>query len=179
MSKSAIAQNEDYLDSVEQDELVQNLESEVQRQVRLNRLTFNILYLGIAVVFFCCLGYSQVYPYEMDHQEVFKDLIPRLFFDIYYVCMIIYFVLGAIVMGYGYEKVGRTAKLIGITLCAVFTVGWTLIFIQHQVTNPVLYWLPLTPLVAGLLALYIDNDLNRLVSNLEGLKHSKYDYKKA
>lgn len=52
--------------------------------------------------------------------------------------------------------------------------AWGAMFYKFQVTNPLLYWLPLGNLAGILLAHYVDSDSKDLVNSAESLEQYKY-----
>jgi hypothetical protein len=73
----------------------------------------------------------------------------------------------------------NTVKWLGYVVGVVVLLGWLQVFYVHQVTNPLLFWIPMVDLVGLLLAQYIDFDSNGLILNVEGLEGYKYNYKGA
>ena len=167
------------LDQDEQQRVVDELLAEAQQISSSGRKWFRVIYVFLGVLFFTLLGESFVRPFEMNHQRVFENLVPHIFFQVYYVCMCACFLLGGYAIHSGLQAVPRILKAIGAVLCSSMFLGWILIFLQLKVTEPSLYWLPGVPVGIVALAVYTDRSFNDLLSDVSNLESLKYDYKKA
>jgi len=167
------------LDEDEQQRVVNELLAEAQEISATGRKWFRIVYLVLGVLFFTLLGESFLRPFEMNHQRVFENLVPHIFFQVYYVCMSACFLLGGYAIHSGLHAIPRILKVIGAVLCGSMFLGWILIFMQLKVTEPSLYWLPGVPVGIVALAVYTDRSFNELLREVADLEGLKYDYKKA
>jgi hypothetical protein len=55
--------------------------------------------------------------------------------------------------------------------------AWGAVFFRYNVTNPLLYWLPLSNIAGIALAHYVDRDSKDLITSAEGLEQYKYRFK--
>jgi hypothetical protein len=68
--------------------------------------------------------------------------------------------------------------LLAYLLAGISSVFWIVIFIRHSVTNILLMWIPLGAPVCVLLVLFVNNDFNTVLADVNGLAAAKYDFKK-
>jgi hypothetical protein len=169
----------DPLDIDEQQKIIDGLRAELDEQNKSSRRQFGILYLIVAIILFTCLGTSYLKPFEMSHQHVFEFMVPHIYFNIYYFCMCVIFILGGYSFLYGLNMISKIIKIIAIITCTLLTLIWIGIFIQLGVTEPSLYWLPVLPILSLIVAWYFDKDYNELFHDIQHLDTLKYDYKKA
>jgi len=167
------------LDQDEQQRVIDELLAEAQQISASGRKWFRVIYMVLGVLFFTLLGESFLRPFEMNHQRVFENLVPHIFFQVYYVCMCACFLLGGYVVYSGLQAIPRILKVLGGVLCGSMFLGWILIFLQLKVTEPSLYWLPGVPLGIVAIAVYTDRSFNELLRDVANLENLKYDYKKA
>ena len=114
---------------------------------------------------------------SMDHQSVFKDVVPHLGFQVFYIVSVINFFNFSTFMK---DKASLPSWSWNFTLLSIVGVLilWCYIFYKHNVTNYVLYWLPLANIGGLGLALYIEREENSSKSSLENLKQSRYAFNK-
>lgn len=177
--QASLLSSTDMLDDGEQQSVIDELNREALRVSSMGRMGFTWLYVGLAVLFFTVLGFSFMHPFEMSHQKVFHNMVPHVFFQVFYVSMSLCFILGGYAIRFGVSSVNKWLKLCACFICGSMTAGWTLIFFAFKVTEPSLYWLPLVPIACILLAVYMDRDYNSLFVEVARLSDLKYDYKKA
>jgi hypothetical protein len=175
----ALLNSTEILDEDEQQAVLEELMMEAQRVSSAGRSYFTWLYVALAVVFFTVLGFSFLHPFEMSHQKVFHNMVPHVFFQVYYVSMSLCFIMGGYAIHNGMSAIAWWVKMVSCFICGSMTTGWTLIFFAYQVTEPSLYWLPIVPVVCLCLAVYTDRDYDSLLVEVARLADLKYDYKKA
>lgn len=96
--KKSAVEDEDILDSTEQEALVEEFRAEARRQAKRARIMFQILFIVAACCYLGCFVNGILLPWDMDHESVFKDLIPYETFQVYYAFSFVTFlVLSAIV----------------------------------------------------------------------------------
>lgn len=83
---SGPASNEEVeiLSTEEQQRVIDELKTEASRQSGFFRNVFYVIFMGVAIAFLICLGYSFVQPWGLLHQQHFKDKIPHAAFLLYY-----------------------------------------------------------------------------------------------
>lgn len=167
------------LDADEQQRIVDELLAEAQRITSSGRSYFQWIYFGLGILFFTILGESFLRPFEMNHQMVFQNVVPHIFFQVYYICMCACFLLGGFVIHNGINSIPRSLKFLAFILCGCMFLGWAIIFIQYKVTELSLYWLPGVPVACVALAVYTDRDYEDLLKEVNRLNDLKYNYKKA
>ena len=72
------------LDEQEQQVVIDQLKEEARRQVEGNRQLFSTVFTVIAVIFAFCALYTMYYPWTIEHQRHFKELLPTWAFLAYY-----------------------------------------------------------------------------------------------
>ena len=175
----SLLESSDPLDSDEQQAIIDDITAEANQLNQGSRWNMRILYLTLAVVFFTVLGFSWVHPFEMSHQRVFKDMVPHVFFQVYYVLMCIIFIVAGVAIQDGISSINLYIRIIGLIICCALSLGWAFIFYAHHVTEPSLYWLPSVPIATIALTWYFDSDNDAFLREVARLNDLKYDYKKA
>lgn len=72
------------LDEQDQQGVIDQLKEEARRQVEGNRNLFSMVFTAIAVIFVFCALYTLYYPWAIEHQRHFKELLPSWAFLAYY-----------------------------------------------------------------------------------------------
>lgn len=72
------------LSTEEQQKVIDELKTEASQQSGFFRNVFFVIFMGVAIAFLVCLGYSFVQPWSLMHQQHFKDKIPHAAFLLYY-----------------------------------------------------------------------------------------------
>lgn len=72
------------LSTEEQQKVIDELKKEASQQSGFFRHVFFVIFMGVAIAFLICLGYSFVQPWSLMHQQHFKDKIPHAAFLLYY-----------------------------------------------------------------------------------------------
>lgn len=62
---------------------------------------------------------------------------------------------------------------------ALVFVGWCKVFYSHNVSNPLLFWIPIVDLLGLGLAQYVHLDSKSLISMASDLQNSRYAHKTA
>ncbi len=113
----------------------------------------------------------------MDHQSVFKDVVPHLGFQVFYILSVINFFNFSNFMK---DKTSLPGWSWNFTLLSIVGVliFWCYIFYMNGVTNYILYWLPLANIGGLGLAMYIESEENSSKGSLDNLKRSRYAFNK-
>ncbi len=89
------AMNVEILDEAEQEKVIQELKRSASDQVQFNRSMFAVVFGIIAGIFLICAFYTVRYPWEMEHQRHFKEILPTWAFICYYLLSSICFFIAA------------------------------------------------------------------------------------
>jgi hypothetical protein len=114
---------------------------------------------------------------SMDHQSVFKDVVPHLGFQVFYIVSVINFFNFSNFMNDKARLPGWSWNFTLISIVSALAF-WCYIFFKHNVTNYVLYWLPLANVGGWGLAMYVEKEESNSRSSLESLKQSRYTFNK-
>ena len=85
------------LDEQEQQHIIDDLKLQAAKQTQANRQVFSMLFYCIAAIFTVCAVYTLYYPWTMEHQRHFKELLPSWAFLSYYVGSAFWFVVAGMV----------------------------------------------------------------------------------
>lgn len=86
------------LDEDEQNKITEELRMQAIAQSTSIRSIFHYIFLVVVMILFICLLYSIFSPWEMDHQAVFKDLLPIYGFFSYYCGSMFCFAVAAMIV---------------------------------------------------------------------------------
>lgn len=161
----------------EQTQITQELKIEAEQQTMRTRTTFFYLLVGISIIYIVCVGYTIVLPYEMQHQRHFTDVLPIAVFLGYYAVCIYCYAAAAMIVRQSTSGVNRVVRLSAYLLATGSLVAWLAVFWYYNVTNPLLYWMPLSNVAALLLSQYVDSDSSDLIQSAERLEQYKYNCK--
>lgn len=64
------------IDEDEQSKITEEIKKQADAQSTTTRSIFRYLFAAVAVIQLVCLLYTVFFPYEMEHQKHFKDLVP-------------------------------------------------------------------------------------------------------
>lgn len=98
LSNAKSADSADILDTNEQEKVVDELRLEAQRQTDKARSMFQVLLWTAAVGFAGCFISGFWAPWAMDHEYVFRSLIPYELFQVYYFGSAITFSILAVIV---------------------------------------------------------------------------------
>eukprot|EP01033_Poteriospumella_lacustris_P000102 gene102-gene273 len=166
------------LSTEEQQKVIDELKTEASQQSGFFRNVFFVIFMGVAIAFLVCLGYSFVQPWSLMHQQHFKDKIPHAAFLLYYALSAYCFIVaGLLVKDPTHSTLIQINRYSGYGVGLIIFLGWSHIFHKHSVTNPILFWLPIADLAGLLLAQYVDFDSLNLVESMDGLENYRYEHK--
>jgi hypothetical protein len=86
------------IDEDEQDKIADELKLQALAQSTSFRNIFHYIFLVVVLILFICLLYSIFSPWEIDHQQVFKDLLPIYGFFSYYCASMFCFLVAAMIV---------------------------------------------------------------------------------
>lgn len=89
------------LSTDQQEEVIEELRAQAASQTSTARFCFHVLFLGIALIFVVCIFFSARYPWVMDHQRHFKDILPHWGFQLYYATSAACFMIAALLVKVG------------------------------------------------------------------------------
>lgn len=73
----------------------------------------------------------------------------------------------------------KISQYLALGIALVICFMWCKIFFTHNVSNPLLFWIPVVDLGGLALALYVHLDSKSIISMAEGLTNYKYAHKSA
>ena len=139
---------------------------------------FFVVYLIVSLIFIYLLAYKHIYPYHViQHQYLFDHIISYNIFVVFYIISLYCIIVSALVIKNGLDTSIRVYVNIGFLLAFICLLSWSYIFWKEGVTNPLLYWLPSANLISLLIAIYIDSDVNSMISEADSLNLFKYQPK--
>ena len=168
------------LDEAEQQRQMDEIRATVNRQTSQARRVFHAVLLVVAVLLSTCFIYNMLFPFEMEHQQHFRDKVPHLAFQLYYLAATLCLVFAALVAKRGMAGLPLAARLVGCTLAALLCLAWAGVFWLHPppwATHWTLLWLPLAAPAAIALGLYVDRDAHTLLEDVERLEALRYPHK--
>jgi len=175
---SSVSDKAEPIDTEEQEKIIQDMMADAKRQSDNARRNFHAIYLVLATMMGSCFVYSALFPFEMEHQTVFRGLLPHGAFQVHYAASLVAFLLCSLIVKRGFSGLPAWTKVTAIVLCCATSAAWSAVFYVHSVTAPTLYWLPLSNLAGVALAIYVDRDAEVLEHDVDGLHASKYEFKK-
>lgn len=132
----------------------------------------------VSLIFIYLLAYKHIYPYHnIQHQYVFNHVVNYNIFVVFYIISLYCIIVSAIVIRNGLDATLRLYVNIGFFLAFVCLVSWSHIFWKEGVTNLLLYWLPTANLISLLIAVYVDSDVNNMITEADSLNMFKYQPK--
>ena len=72
------------LDEQEQQHVIDDLKQQALKQVEFNRQMFSLVFNCVAVIFVLCAVQTIYYPWTIQHQKHFQELLPTWAFLLYY-----------------------------------------------------------------------------------------------
>jgi hypothetical protein len=76
----------DPMDEAEQNKIIEEIRSQANKQNKQNRFIFYVLFLAVGFIYFICLLYAILIPWEMEHQKHFKNIVHIYWFIAFYIC---------------------------------------------------------------------------------------------
>lgn len=178
---AASGKDAELLDEAEQQRQMDEIRATATRQAEQGRGVFHVILLVAAVLLSSCFVYNMLFPFEMEHQQHFREKgVPHLAFQLYYLAATLCLVFAALVAKRGIVGLPLAARLAGCTLAALVCLAWAAAFWLHPppwATHWTLLWLPLAAPAAIALALYVDRDARSLLDDVERLEALRYPHK--
>ena len=166
------------LDEAEQDAIVESLKEQALKQSKTQRLMFFVIYLIVSLIFIYLIAYHHIYPYHViQHQSFFNHIISYNIFVVFYIISLYCLIVSALIIKYSLDVKLRIYLNIGFILALICLISWLYIFWLEGVTNPPLYWLPFANIISLLLAIYVDSDVNNMITETNSLNMFKYQPK--
>jgi hypothetical protein len=170
------------LSEEEQDIHILKLRTDVSKQINSTRKCFALIYYLIAALLFFTFVYSLRYPWELQHERHFKNIIPISVFYLFYVVSLFCIISASVLIDHNhFVRISKAAvshcARISALLSLLNVVFWLAIYWIYAVSNPILYWLPLIDVSVLTLAFYVDRDCMSLANSVTELEKLKYSCK--
>lgn len=165
------------LDNDEQEKVLKEIATQASINTLNTRKMFCYVFLLVAIIFLFLFVFSSIYEWNIDHQRVFKNIIPIMTFKIFYFLSFVNFLVFSHITKNSVEKIDKRLIYFGWLISIVLLSMWLAIFFIKSVTNPFLYWMPFSNVVGILLISYIEKDTNSLMSEVKKLEKFKYEFR--
>jgi len=86
------------IDEDEQTKIAEEIKKQADSQSATTRSIFRYLFVAIAVIHAVCFLYSIFYPYKMEHQKHFRDLVPIYGFTSSYCGSIYCYIISSLIV---------------------------------------------------------------------------------
>mmetsp|Transcript_45665 Transcript_45665/g.79845 ORF Transcript_45665/g.79845 Transcript_45665/m.79845 type:complete len:186 (-) Transcript_45665:88-645(-) len=165
------------IDEDEQSKIAEEIKKQADSQSVTTRSIFRYLFVAIAVIHAVCFLYSIFFPYTMEHQKHFVDLVPIYGFVSSYCGSIYCYIISSLIVQGSLQRVHPVLLNIAYLIAAFTLIAWGVVFHNLHITNPLFFWLPLSNIAGIALAQYIDKDTKDMISSAAGLEQYKYNVK--
>ena len=86
ISKNNVDNDVEYLDTIEQNEIIQKLKDESTKQSEWFRYVFSIMFGFVGLLMIVCLFHFILYPFNFVHEARFQYIIPIPGMMLFYIC---------------------------------------------------------------------------------------------